>query len=584
MLGTPDAPIMARRTPGSPTRDDFHGAPVHAIVSPMRNVRTAALAAAIVPAILLTLLVGAWSLDTTVHAGQTMRNIDLAGASVGGLNDVDLFDRLTTIDAELAGRPVAIETPATTLETTAGEIGLALDQKTTVRMLSTIGREGPMSRRPFRWASSIFRPHSVQPNFMVASATLSSAMVEVAQANRTNPVEPSIELLDGKLRATPGIDGAALDLGKLALDIEASAERGDNPVRVTAAPVPVAPEYADELTVQLAEEANELTSTPLVVRVGDTAEELDPALQRRWVTTEAIGQRLLLAPRLEQITTDLEERFGDVATEPTPAAFDVVVTDNVARPVVLDGTPGQQCCDATASTIVWEAILRGQDDVVVGLGSVQHERDRQWAESLGVVELVGEFTTNHACCENRVHNIQLIADLTRGVLIPPGESFSVNEFVGRRTREKGFLSAGVIKNGVFADDVGGGISQYATTLFNAAFFAGLDFDEYQAHSIYISRYPYGREATLNYMQPDLKIRNSTPHTVLLWPTYTGTSITVQLFSTKTVVGEQTGQSTSPSGRCTRVTTERTRTYLEDGRTEVDTVFAVYRPAEGVNCS
>jgi hypothetical protein len=128
-----------------------------------------------------------------------------------------------------------------------------------------------------------------------------------------------------------------------------------------------------------------------------------------------------------------------------------------------------------------------------------------------------------------------------------------------------------------------GVSQFTTTLFNAAFFAGLDFGEYQAHSIYFQRYPYGREATLSYPHPDLQIRNNTPYGVLIWPTYTDTSITVTLYSTKHVSVEQTGQTKTLQGVCDRVRTERTRTY-DDGRQVVDAVFAVYRPREGVNCS
>ena len=155
--------------------------------------------------------------------------------------------------------------------------------------------------------------------------------------------------------------------------------------------------------------------------------------------------------------------------------------------------------------------------------------------------------------------------------------------MGRRTREKGFVSAGVIYSGVFQSDIGGGISQYATTLFNAAFFAGLDFIDYQSHTIYIDRYPYGREATLSYPRPDLVIENNTPNTVMLWPATTETSVTVRLYSTPWVMGEQTDQSRRGEGSsCTRVTTERTRTWLEDGRTETDTVTARYRP-EGLNC-
>jgi vancomycin resistance protein YoaR len=142
----------------------------------------------------------------------------------------------------------------------------------------------------------------------------------------------------------------------------------------------------------------------------------------------------------------------------------------------------------------------------------------------------------------------------------------------------------VIQEGLFAEDFGGGVSQFATTLFNAAFLAGLEFPEYQSHSIYLTRYPYGREATLNYPHPDLKIRNSTPHGVLIWPTYSSSGITVTLYSTKYWKTSQTGQTKSPSGVCTRVRTERTRVRLSDNVTKKDAVFATYRPEEGVNCN
>jgi vancomycin resistance protein YoaR len=201
----------------------------------------------------------------------------------------------------------------------------------------------------------------------------------------------------------------------------------------------------------------------------------------------------------------------------------------------------------------------------------------------GVTQPVASFTTYHAAGESRVTNIHRIADLLRGTLIEPHGTFSVNRTIGPRTRAKGFVEAGVIEQGSFTTSVGGGISQFATTLFNAAFFGGLDFVEYQSHSIYISRYPYGREATLSYPAPDLELSNPTDHGVLIWPTYTGSSITVTLWSTPTVTVEQTGQSEEAAGNCTRVNTERTRTSLASGQRRVDTVHATYRPGEGVDC-
>jgi len=136
---------------------------------------------------------------------------------------------------------------------------------------------------------------------------------------------------------------------------------------------------------------------------------------------------------------------------------------------------------------------------------------------------------------------------------------------------------------VVVNQVGGGISQFATTLFNAAFFAGLDIPDYMMHSLYIARYPFGREATLYYPSVDLKITNNTPFGILIWPTWTEDSITVTLYSSPWVVGEQSGQTTEPAGACTRVRTERTRTFLIDQTREVDEFRALYQPEEGVRC-
>jgi VanW like protein len=130
--------------------------------------------------------------------------------------------------------------------------------------------------------------------------------------------------------------------------------------------------------------------------------------------------------------------------------------------------------------------------------------------------------------------------------------------------------------------VGGGVSQLTTTLFNAAFFAGMDLPSYMSHTIYIDRYPYGREATLSHPSPDLKIRNPSPHGLLLWTSYSDTSITVTIYSTRWATGEQTNQTKESQGTCTKVRTERTRTYT-DGRKSVDSVSALYQKEAGLLC-
>ncbi|MCB1246843.1 MAG: VanW family protein [Acidimicrobiia bacterium] len=148
--------------------------------------------------------------------------------------------------------------------------------------------------------------------------------------------------------------------------------------------------------------------------------------------------------------------------------------------------------------------------------------------------LVSEFTTYHPANEARNININLIADMVDGAVVMPGEVFSLNDHVGERTTEKGFVAAGAISGGVvFCCDhpanIGGGTSQFTTTLYNAVFFGAYDDWYHRPHSLYFSRYPVVREATLGYPGPDLQFRNDTAFPVTIRTSHTATSVTVQLW-------------------------------------------------------
>ena len=119
-----------------------------------------------------------------------------------------------------------------------------------------------------------------------------------------------------------------------------------------------------------------------------------------------------------------------------------------------------------------------------------------------------------------------------GTIILPGKSFSLNRALGKRTVEKGFVAAPQIFDGRLEDAVGGGISQFATTLYNAAFFAGVKLVAHQAHQFYISRYPMGREATVWWGGPELIFRNNWPAAILMKVSASDSAITVRFYSRK----------------------------------------------------
>ncbi len=151
------------------------------------------------------------------------------------------------------------------------------------------------------------------------------------------------------------------------------------------------------------------------------------------------------------------------------------------------------------------------------------------AQKLGITKLVSEYTTHHACCQPRVKNIHRICDMLDGAILRPGDTFSVNAAVGPRTVARGFVVAPSIGDGEMTETPGGGVSQFATTLYNALFDGGYVIKERKPHSFYFNRYPMGIEATLSYPSPDLAFMNDTKAALLLRCDYSDTFIRVRLF-------------------------------------------------------
>jgi vancomycin resistance protein YoaR len=171
------------------------------------------------------------------------------------------------------------------------------------------------------------------------------------------------------------------------------------------------------------------------------------------------------------------------------------------------------------------------------------ERSTADAKAMGISGIVGSYTTTYGGTPGRLHNVQLVADLIDGALVAPGARFSFNDTTGERNAAKGFASAPVIINGELQTGIGGGVCQVSTTVFNAAFEAGLSIEKRTNHALYISHYPTGRDATVNYPDLDLVFRNDTDKWLLL-RTFVGPgSLTVNLYGTPT--GRRVETETAP---------------------------------------
>ncbi len=567
---------------------------------PRKGLRRLVMAGGVVVGLYLLLAAG-WAVDTALHRDQAMRGVQLDDVGVGGQDGDQLAATIEDLTDRLASSSIDVDLDGTTVTTDPVSLGLRLDEEAMIDDALAARRGGFLPVRPIRWAADLFSSETVEPSYLVDDDAAEDATEELLVAALEPAVEPTIEMDDDRIVTVAGVEGQTVSAADLAADLPAAVEAGE-PFRLDL-PVQVAtPELDQEAVESVVDEINESTAEAILIKVLDDATEVPPELQRSWIELDTSADPIGWVIDEEQALDDLQPLFPTLGSEDQQARFQVVDEE----PIIIPASETVICCAQGSGEILAETIASpipipepndedededdASEDEAQSLRNAVLEPEVTGSdegvaelEALGIIELVSTFTTNHACCENRVRNIQRFADLTQGVIIRPGETFSLNGHVGRRTRENGFFAAGAIALGNFEDQVGGGISQYATTFFNAAFFAGLEFVEYQSHSIYISRYPRGREATISWPRPDLEVRNTTEYGILVWNEYTPNSITVSFYSTEHLEVEALPLLRSSDRQCRIDITPRVITF-PDGSTVEDRVRGIYRPGEGLDCN
>jgi vancomycin resistance protein YoaR len=277
-------------------------------------------------------------------------------------------------------------------------------------------------------------------------------------------------------------------------------------------------------------------SAPVVVTAGDARTELSPA-----VVGAALRMQPTEAGRLEPVLDPaaLQESAADALAEIGSEAKDATIRIEGGGPVVVPATTGQGVPPDQLATQVLAALTKAGEERVapVELTVVEPELTTAEAEALGVREVVSEFTTRFPHADYRNVNLRRAAELIDNTLLEPGETFSLNRIVGERTAANGFEEGYVINSGRLVMELGGGVSQIATTTYNAGFFAGMEDVEHKPHSLYFSRYPMGREATVAWPSLDMAFKNNTPYGVVVDASFSASapgrqgSVTVRLWST-----------------------------------------------------
>jgi vancomycin resistance protein YoaR len=532
-------------------------------------------------ALILITAGSAWTNHVSAEGSTIAGNVLFAGIDLSGVSIDEAEQTITDRAQKLLDTPITVLTGGETLVATAAELGFVYETSRVVDQASAARHAGGVFGIFLDWAKTPFTTIEIEDLIVFDTETAIERLAAAPQMVVTSPVEPVLTMdRANALYVIGGSDGVSVDIDALVTALaDIDLEKG---ARTIEAEQLIIPPGVDDTTAEATgERLNGLTRGGMEVLVGTGHKILTTAGLRRHLRVQANADHYQVEFDMAGLQQELESAF----TEPV-GPFETPIMDIVDGDIVVVNAadPPLVCCDPDSVRRAAEGILAG------GTGPWRLESRVSddpkwvaWSDGSLIIDKVGEFTTSHSCCQSRVVNIQRFADIVRGAYMLPGETLSLNEHVGVRTRQNGFVAAGAIRSGSLTDEIGGGVSQFATTIFNAAYFAGLDFETYRSHSLYFSRYPFGREATISNPTPDLVLSNTTEYPVLIWTSYTDRSITVTMYSTQHIDVVELGQRVSRRARCTHVETDRQRTY-PDGTVVVDTFEANYRPAEGVDCN
>jgi vancomycin resistance protein YoaR len=476
------------------------------------------------------LLVVAYVLAWVAVGPGVARGTTVLGVPIGGLSTAEAA---RTLDRELADEATAkIAVRAGSREVTIAprRAGLALDAAATAESAPS------RSWNPAELVDALLGDDEVAAVAAVDRGALREAVRRLAGRVDRPAVDGQVRLTrQAEVRAVAAEEGVRVRREAAGRALVAaylsSAHVEGKPVRVPAVVEQPAVSQAevDRVTTEIAEPA---VSAPVAVTVEASTVQLAPQDIARSLTFEA-DDRGTLQPRLDgaRLHAALADDLAPVEEPAKDATFDV----SSGRPRVVPSAQGREVLPETLAGAVLPVLTQtgAARAVSVPLEVSEPDVDTATAESLGVRVLVSEYTTYYPSdFAPRLTNIHRAADFMDGTLVLPGDVFSLNRTVGERTAERGFAAGFIINNGRLEVDYGGGVSQLATTTFNAAFFAGLEIVEHHPHSFYISRYPEGRESTVAWGYKDVRVRNDSGHGVFVTTSYTDSSVTVRIWGTK----------------------------------------------------
>ncbi|MBF4162394.1 VanW family protein [Nocardioides acrostichi] len=552
--------------------------------------------------VLALLLGGGYAAAGGLAGERVPRGTTVAGVDIGGRMPSAAEQVLREQLGPRADASFEVEVGGRTEQVTPGQAGLAVDYAATVA--ETGAGTGWSPQRLWNyWTGG----DEVQPVVTIDDDQMGLLVQRLDALVGRDPVDGAVQFRPGGVHTVKARDGLALSVGDvrsalLAAYLTGSGAQGPS---VDLELTPVAPAITDDDVDEAMDDfANPAMSGPVVLEFGRARVTLRP---------HDYATALSLTPDGDTLRPDVDTDVvlglvGDATTSGDPVDASIEIRDG--KPRIVRGKPGVDYDpDEVAKTflrLLTKPEERRSGQVTADV--VKPDVTAKDLKKLKIKQKVSSFTTYYPDAEYRNVNIGRAAELVDGTILKPGQVFSMNDIVGERTRANGFTEGYVISNGILKKDLGGGVSQLATTLFNAAFFAGLKDVEHKPHSFYIDRYPVGREATVVWGSLDLKFADDTPYGVYVSAKVTPSTassqgvVTVTLYSTKrwdiTTDTSDRYDYTQPTTRTLRTpdcyaysgspgfSIDVYRYFRRPGEQKVvkkQTFHTVYTPSDGVRC-
>lgn len=465
---------------------------------------------------LIGLVVLFFGVDSLIFAGRVHYGVHVAGVDLGRLTAREATYKLETLVEKAATEPVILVHGSNRWPILPADFGVRIDVESTVADALALTRSGSLFKDLYARLSLYLKKHDMPLRGDIDEQRLDQLIGMIAEKLDQPPVNADLEFQGEDIIIIESKDGLVVDREALASQIR-QVLLSLHATEINIPMVPKAPAVRSADTTGAIEAARLMISAPVELRSGEKtwtfSSETIKKLLDFTVQEEAGVERLVPRVSPKKARPFLDDVARAVRVEPKKATWE---TDGQVATLIPAVVGKELDLEATCAALTAAAMRRTDRTAAAVLKDLRPERTTEEAKAMGIERALASYTTEFSGSPNRIANIQRAAQLINGTLVAPGEVFSFNKTVGQRTEERGFKTAPVITpEGRLQDDLGGGICQVATTLFNAAFFAGLEIVERANHTLYIDHYPMGRDAAVSWGSPDLKFRNDTAHWILI---------------------------------------------------------------------